>query len=552
MFVNRRVFAFVSLALPVIIFLFPIPLSANFVSGIVIAEIMYDFSGTDANHEWVELYNASSQEIDLTGWKFNDGSNHVLNIPPKNSGQGSMIMPASAYAILADDATTFLADHPSFSGTVIDTVASLNNTTATLTLFDKDNNEVSSLTYSKEWGANGNRKSLEKINLGAADNQNNWKESSIDGGTPGLPNSVSGETNQEQPIETSSSSMPLSPAPSNQPPKAEAGPDVIALINQEITFDGSKSQDPQKKSLTYFWNFGDGSTSDKQQSNHLYKYPGSYIASLTVNNGEKSSDDTLIITIYSDSIIISEFIPNPTGNDKNNEWIELYNSSLQTADLSKWQISTQNSKVKPFIFPDNSLIAGHQHIILTADIAKISLNNNEGSLRLSFPNSQVAQEIKYSKAKENQSIALASSGQYLWTTSPTPGTANVITSAVKTTETNSPTPFTAQENSSEQQNIIPANAYQPQNPTEGTFVTAGQIAENASDNPQNNTLSPLENKIEDNSSPPPEQRNDQQEKSASLFNKLSSPAVLISLIILFGLASGLGLMKLKRKIRRVP
>ena len=513
---------------------------------------MYSLPGADAKHEWVELYNASGQEIDLTGWKFNDGSNHILNIPPENNSQGSIIMPAGGYAILTDSAETFLADHPGFYGAVIDTVASLNDTSDTLKLFDKDNIEIISLSYAKEWGASGNGKSLEKISLASTDAAANWKESSIDGGTPGAPNSVADEANSNQPIENSSSSLPTSSSlakPVIKPPQAEAGQDIIALINQEITFDGSKSQDPQNKPLTYFWNFGDGSSSDKQKTAHFYKYPGLYLPSLTVNNGEKSNTDTLTITIYSDSIVVSEFIPNPTGNDKNNEWIELYNDSAQTADLSKWQISTQNSKAKPFIFPENSLIAGHQHIILSADISKISLNNTEGSLKLSFPNSQVAQEIKYAKAKENQSIALASNGQYLWTPSPTPGAANILSNTATGTGNYPLASFTAQENYSEPQNIIPANDYNPQGLEEGTFVTAGQIAENTSENPPASIPSPIVNKTENASSPLPEQKSNQQEKTASLIDKISSPLYLLFLAIIFGFGGGWALIKIRRKIK---
>src|SRR3990167_9498767 len=94
--------------------------------GIIFTEIAYDLKGAGDGREWVEIYNASAGEVDITGWKFNDGDNHLLNVPPKNGGQGAMIIPAGEYAVLAGDASVFLSEHPGFSGTIIDTVMSLN------------------------------------------------------------------------------------------------------------------------------------------------------------------------------------------------------------------------------------------------------------------------------------------------------------------------------------------------------------------------------------------------------------------------------------------
>jgi len=153
---------------------------------IIINEIMYDLSGTDDKHEWVELRNNGFSPIDLTDYKFNDGdnaTNHILNVPPKNNSRGSMILAAGGYALLAGDAAALIADLPNYSGTIIDTVLSLSNTSATLKILDKDGVEISTISYNKELGAAGNGRSLEWD--GAA-----LKESLVDDGTPGRANSV--------------------------------------------------------------------------------------------------------------------------------------------------------------------------------------------------------------------------------------------------------------------------------------------------------------------------------------------------------------------------
>ena len=114
--------------------------------------------------------------IDIAGWKFNDGENHILNAPPTNGGQGELILPVGGFAVLADNATQFLADHPEFTGTVIDTVMNLNNSSDTLSLLN-DKIVVDAANYQNGWGANGNGKTLERVN-------GIWQESAQDGGTP--------------------------------------------------------------------------------------------------------------------------------------------------------------------------------------------------------------------------------------------------------------------------------------------------------------------------------------------------------------------------------
>ncbi len=411
-------------------FIFCLPFSVN-ATNVVINEIMYDLPGIDTDHEWIEILNISDTEIDLTNWKFNDGSNHNLNEPPKNGGQGLLKISAGEYTILTGDATTFLTDHPGFSGTVIDTVMSLKNTNATLKILDLENNEIDSIAYESIWGANGDWKTLEKIDSQGTNTQNNWQISVLDGGTPGILNSSGAEivledNGEETSIESTTSGVPIIPV--NQPPVAYAGTDITALINQEIIFDGSLSSDSNNDALTYFWNFGDGATDIEQISKHTYLYPGQYIISLLVDDGEFSDLDIITINIYNKSIIISEFLPDPEGTDAENEWIELYNQSNQIANLSNWQLDDQEEGSLPFIFPANSLIGPNQFLVLIRSITKIALNNDNDQVRLIYPDGSLAAEINYlAEKKEGFSIAF-DNNDYFWTKIPTPGSANIISS----------------------------------------------------------------------------------------------------------------------------
>src|SRR3989338_2590373 len=90
------------------------------VFSIQVSEIMHNPDGSDAGREWIELYNNDSEQHNLTGWKINtDNSDHSLNAPPANNGRGSMILEQGSFAVIAQDAASFLSDYD-YNGTVID------------------------------------------------------------------------------------------------------------------------------------------------------------------------------------------------------------------------------------------------------------------------------------------------------------------------------------------------------------------------------------------------------------------------------------------------
>src|SRR3989344_3540236 len=131
-------------------------------SSLQITEIAYDTLDSDTDHEWVEIFNSSTLPLDIIGWKISeDGkANHTLNIPPKNGGLGNMILDVGEYAIIADNANIFLQDYPQFSGTLIDSSFSLNNTTGIIQIFDNTGNEINLVFYHKKLGADGDGNTL--------------------------------------------------------------------------------------------------------------------------------------------------------------------------------------------------------------------------------------------------------------------------------------------------------------------------------------------------------------------------------------------------------
>jgi len=351
-----------------------------------ITEIMYDLPGTDDKHEWVEIYNNSAETIDLTDWKLNDGdaaTNHSLNAPPKNNSRGSLVLAAGEYALLAGDAATLIIDLPTYQGIIIDTVISLKNTGATLSILDKDGNIIDSITYSSDIGAAGNGKTLAKNINGQ------WQESINDGGSPGATNNSSQANNNQQQTTT---------PPANTGTNTNSQP---TTSSQQTNTDQSQDNSSQQQTTT-----------DNSQPNDESQYKQ-----------------------YSDKIYINEFIPDPVGLDQDNEWIELINTDNEIVNLSGWQLGDNSATAKPFVIAPNTLMQPNQILVFNRTQTKIALNNNGDSVKLFFPNKALAQEINYPDSQEGWSIARVNTSDYSWTSQPTLGTTNVIKQAAATKQT---------------------------------------------------------------------------------------------------------------------
>lgn len=139
-------------------------LAAN--SDIVINEIgAYEGSG----HEWIEIWNKGSEQVDLTGWKFWENSiNHGLSVSSTDA-----VVSAGEYAVIVQDASQFILDYPFFAGSVFDSSwGSLNESGEEIGLKDAGGNFVEQFTYISAPGY-----SLQRRDSFLADYTNaNWVE----------------------------------------------------------------------------------------------------------------------------------------------------------------------------------------------------------------------------------------------------------------------------------------------------------------------------------------------------------------------------------------
>ncbi|PJE59590.1 MAG: hypothetical protein COU85_02840 [Candidatus Portnoybacteria bacterium CG10_big_fil_rev_8_21_14_0_10_44_7] len=398
------------------------------VDQLAINEIMYDPPGADERHEWLEVYNLTTTDIDLTGYKLNDGSNHILNTPPKNGGQGGLLLPAGEFLIIADNAEQFKIDYPNIAASIIDSSFSLKNTAGAIKIIAPDGQVAAIQEYAATDGGNGDGFSLEKKELNG---QVAWQSSVVLGGTPGQVNSSVGPVFVPQAPEietitsgTSETEMPAGESPSqpNELLQAEAGPNATVLVGQPVAFDAAASTGKLKY---FFWNFGDGATLTGQaKATHIYRFPGTYLVSLTVGDGTGESTDVCQITVFHNFIRITEFLPFALAADAENEWIEIYNQGDTPVFLDGWEIDDEEKGSRSFVFPQNSLIAGQSYLVLPRPTTKIALNNDHDTVRLFLPSGDLIQEIKYEQAPKGKSAAVFADNDFYWTAISTPGHAN--------------------------------------------------------------------------------------------------------------------------------
>jgi len=127
--------------------------------------------------------------------------------------------------------------------------------------------------------------------------------------------------------------------------------------------------------------------------------------------------------IYSDKIRINEILPNPSGDEDTDEFIEIYNFNSEQIDLEKWQLKDKSGKI--YTFP-KKIIGVNEYLSIYSSDTEIALNNSDETIYLLDPNKKEASKIYYlESAKEDVSYNF-DSVDWHWSKFLTPGEENIF------------------------------------------------------------------------------------------------------------------------------
>jgi glucose/arabinose dehydrogenase/Ca2+-binding RTX toxin-like protein len=147
--------------------------------------------------------------------------------------------------------------------------------------------------------------------------------------------------------------------PGNRTPNADVAADpTYGNVPLAVGFDGTGSSDPDNDSLTYDWDFGDGSQHETTATaNHTYQTAGTYTATLRVRDPQ-GAEDTASVRIDAGNFPPTPTIqsPSPTKLFRVGETITLKGSATDPEDgqlpvskLSWTVILHHNTHTHPFL-----------------------------------------------------------------------------------------------------------------------------------------------------------------------------------------------------------
>ena len=317
----------------------------NYSDKIFISEFLPAPSDESGNEEFIELYNPSDKNEDLTDWILRDGSKTGKYIFPKNT-----LLKSTAFLIIYKKDFKF----------------ALNNSgSEKVLLFNPNKKEVFRVEYSSS-----------KTDRSYAFDGEKWRWTSLL--TPGAENSfdkiLSGKITLNKKI----------------------------YKNTYAYFYVAVGKDTKK----FVWDFGDGHKSYLKKTKHKYKKDGKYSASLKITgDGEDKTYDFIVkVEKYkAPKIRIVSFSPNPKGSDTKNEWIEIKNESQKKINLKNWSIATGWEKMINHPIREKFEIKAGKTKKLLRNICAFTLVNTKNKIELRDPSGKIVQKIKYNHGEESVS-----------------------------------------------------------------------------------------------------------------------------------------------------
>ncbi|MBI2620426.1 MAG: lamin tail domain-containing protein [Ignavibacteriales bacterium] len=337
--------------------------------SVLVNEIMYAPAGDEP--EWVELFNPTTDTIDLKGWRISDNNTVTKTLISPTQ----FLLPPKGYALIAKDSSLFSVRPQITAPTRIVSFAALNNTTPdAVVLFDDRLITIDSVLYSPDWGGRGGA-SLERIDEYAhSTDRSNWG-TSIDstGATPGTINSIAKLTDDLELVKAYGEQTIIIVEVRNAGRRtAESFQVLFFQTNGEnntpfgtVTFPGSLSPG-SSAGLTYDWT--DAPVGETRVTVHVAHPPDQRLQNNT-------SVFTMRRSFLPRELIINEIMYEPISGQ--NEWIEVFHRGTNPVDLAGWSFMDRptvsgNRNVFSFGWSSRKILPG-EFVVIAAESTIFSL-----------------------------------------------------------------------------------------------------------------------------------------------------------------------------------
>ncbi|MEA3449439.1 MAG: lamin tail domain-containing protein [Patescibacteria group bacterium] len=355
----------------------------DYSANIYISEIFPNPVGTD-EEEFIELYNAGERSVNLFAYRLGDSSTKPYELAATIQGKGYLLIKRK------------------------DSKIALNNNGDTVALyfpFEEKPKQKIQYTNSVE---------------GQSYNCIYFEDEKIKTTCRWSKTISPGQENQVEKI--------------NHPPQVDFDCPEIGKIGTPIRFISSDTIDEDGDVLEFYWDFGDGFVNKLPHPEHTYLHGGEYTVKLSVSDTQfvESLEKTIFIAGNNEEenleykIVISEFMPNPSGADQDGEWIEIHNQGNTRVNLRDWQIDDNEAGSRPFDLKEDYWLDPGAYFLFDREETGLALNNSSDSVRLLDQSSRVIDSIDYKNVSENTSMARAGTGEWQWTLESTPGENNII------------------------------------------------------------------------------------------------------------------------------
>lgn len=368
--------------------------SMVYAHALVINEVMSNPTGDDGGREWIEIYNNSETDVDLSALTISIKGGTFVSVTPISGG---IFLGSHGYAVISSTVSgvaKFIQDYPLFSKPLFKSSISLVNTGVTsieLKLGGVTADTLASYTAAKE----GSTYSLLDGSFIVTEPSPGEENKTVSNGDDATTSPAGTQTTIPQMASPSSDIVLYLPLEKT----------VVAGAPSVFTVSGMTHAGKSIDNLRYQWSFGDGGTRVGSSTLYRYFYPGRYIAQVEATNGWIQGMGRMIVRVVSPELIMSTI-----GFGKYGSYIDITNPNKYDIDISDWKLSIDGAL---FSFPKNTLLPVGETRFSGISMGFASTTVSSSTLlKLLFPSMDEVLRISQSKLVQDEEKSVTSnSGQ---------------------------------------------------------------------------------------------------------------------------------------------